>query len=52
MVRGTGELQALGRSTSRDAKAFFSRQHDRYRPSYGTTEVIRPRQCVFVGTHQ
>lgn len=45
-----GELQALGRSTSRDAKAFFSRQHDRYRPSYGTTEVIRPRQCVFVGT--
>lgn len=45
-----GELQALGRSTSRDAKAFFSRQNDRYRPSYAMADVMRPRQCVFVGT--
>ncbi|MFT9377007.1 VapE domain-containing protein [Komagataeibacter saccharivorans] len=45
-----GELQALGRSSSRDAKAFFSRQQDRYRPSYGAFEVTRPRQCVFAGT--
>ncbi|AHI25447.1 DNA primase [Komagataeibacter xylinus] len=44
------ELQALGRSSTRDAKAFFSRQHDRYRPSYGAFEVSRPRQCVFAGT--
>ncbi|WEQ51550.1 virulence-associated E family protein [Komagataeibacter oboediens] len=44
------ELQALGRSTLRDAKAFFSRQHDRYRPTYGAFEVSRPRQCVFAGT--
>ncbi|WP_238322021.1 virulence-associated E family protein [Komagataeibacter europaeus] len=44
------ELQALGRSSARDAKAFFSRQHDRYRPTYGAFEVTRPRQCVFAGT--
>jgi predicted P-loop ATPase len=44
------ELQVLVRSTNQAAKAFFSRQVDHFRPSYGRTFLERPRQCVFIGT--
>ena len=44
------ELEALTKSSSGSAKAFFSRQVDYYRPSYGKTFVERPRQCVLIGT--
>lgn len=44
------ELQSLIRSSREDAKAFLSRQQDRFRPSYGRYEVTRQRQCVFAGT--
>ena len=44
------ELNVLVRSTSQAAKAFFSRQVDYYRPSYGRSFVERPRQCIFIGT--
>lgn len=44
------ELNVLVRSTSQAAKAFFSRQVDYFRPSYGRTFVERPRQCIFIGT--
>ncbi len=44
------ELQVLVRSSSQAAKAFFSRQVDHFRPSYGRTFVERPRQCIFIGT--
>ncbi len=44
------ELQVLVRSTSQAAKAFFSRQIDHFRPTYGRSFVERPRQCIFIGT--
>ena len=44
------EIEHLLRSEPETIKAFLSRQVDRYRPSYGRTQVERPRQCIFVGT--
>ncbi len=44
------EIEHLLRSEPEEAKAFLSRQVDRYYPRYARTLVERPRQCVFIGT--
>jgi predicted P-loop ATPase len=54
-VRGVWmlELAELGQLIRADpvaAKAFFTRQTERFRPPYGRRLIRVPRQCVFVGT--
>ena len=44
------ELDALMRSESSAAKAFFTSTCDKYRPPYGREPVQVRRQCVFAGT--
>jgi predicted P-loop ATPase len=44
------EIEHLLRSEPEEVKAFLSRQIDRYHPRYGRDVVLRPRQCVFIGT--
>jgi len=44
------ELDALNKAESTEAKAFLSRQHDRFRPPYGVSPQTFPRQTVALGT--
>jgi putative DNA primase/helicase len=44
------ELSAIRQGEVEKVKAFFSRQFDHYRPSYGRRSGDVPRQTVFVGT--
>ncbi len=44
------ELDAMSKADATAAKAFLSRDVDRFRPAYGRREQEYPRQCVFVGT--
>lgn len=44
------ELAQFKRGEIETIKAFISRRHEQYRPSYGRHEISFPRQCVFAGT--
>lgn len=45
-----GELAALKRAAVEAVKQFVTTKVDRFRPSYGRNQVVKPRRCVFCGT--
>jgi len=44
------EMHAISKAESTSLKAFLTRSVEKYRPPHGRSEVIEPRQCVFVGS--
>jgi predicted P-loop ATPase len=44
------ELAQFKRNEIETVKAFLSRRHEQFRPSYGRHEISYPRQCVFAGS--
>lgn len=44
------ELAGLRKAEREATKHFISKTEDRYRPAYGRTNEIHPRQCVFFAT--
>ena len=44
------EMAATKRAEDEAIKQFFAARSDRYRESYGRYEVVRDRQCVFIGS--
>lgn len=44
------ELAGMRKTEAEPVKSFISRTEDKYRPAYGRTVEIYPRQCVIVGT--
>jgi predicted P-loop ATPase len=45
-----GEMYVYGRAAADRLKAFMSRTHERFRPTFGRQQVTEGRQCVFIGT--
>ena len=45
-----GELSGLRKADIEAVKSFISKGEDMYRPAYGRTVEVYPRQCIFVGT--
>lgn len=44
------EIDHLIRNSVETIKAFLARSSDKYRPPYGRSDVVRPRQGIIVGT--
>lgn len=44
------ELSGLRKADIEAVKSFISKGEDMYRPAYGRTVEVYPRQCIFVGT--
>jgi predicted P-loop ATPase len=44
------ELSNVSKAEVEVVKAFISRNEECYRPAYGRSEVVFPRQCIFAGT--